>query len=150
MKTITITISKAEALHQANLRNYYAGESAKVGDMVEIATKMQTSEDNADVMEKFVIDAATHLVQVLAPVCIDVQVELGDTITYTTKVSDLYAESQTNVIQQQAFEYIVNQAILQWLLLAFPSKAEMFATNCGTLEFTIKQAINKRLKPTER
>ena len=50
MKTITITISKAEALHQANLRNYYAGESAKVGDMVEIATKMQTSEDNADVM----------------------------------------------------------------------------------------------------
>ena len=97
MKTITITISKAEALHQANLRNYYAGESAKVGDMVEIATKMQTSEDNADVMEKFVIDAATHLVQVLAPVCIDVQVELGDTITYTIKVSDLYAESQTNV-----------------------------------------------------
>ena len=77
-------------------------------------------------------------------------VELGDTITYTIKVSDLYAESQTNVIQQQAFEYIVNQAILQWLLLAFPSKAEMFATNCGTLEFTIKQAINKRLKPTER
>ena len=112
MKTITITISKAEALHQANLRNYYAGESAKVGDMVEIATKMQTSEDNADVMEKFVIDAATHLVQVLAPVCIDVQVELGDTITYTIKVSDLYADSQTTVIQQQAFEYIVNQAIL--------------------------------------
>ena len=150
MKTITITISKADALHQANLRNYYAGESAKVGDMVEIATKMQTSEDNADVMGKFVDDAAAHLVGILAAVSIDVDMNLSDTITYTIKASDLYAESQNKVIQQQAFDYIVNYAIMLWLLLAFPSKAEMFASNCSTLEVSIKQAINKRLKPAER
>ena len=141
---------------QVNLRNYYAGESAKSGDTMEVATKMQTSEDNFDVLNKYVSSACSKLVDVLNPVSVDVEFaeKTGDnsevTLDYTIKVSDLYAESQNDVIKAGAFEYLVNWAIFEWLTLAFPSAAQQFFQRCQLIEEGIRARINKRLKPTER
>ena len=141
---------------QVNLRNYYAGESAKSGDTMEVATKMQTSEDNFDVLNKYVSSACSKLVDVLNPVSVDVEFaeKAGDnsevTLDYTIKVSDLYAESQNDVIKAGAFEYLVNWAIFEWLTLAFPSAAQQFFQRCQLIEEGIRARINKRLKPTER
>ena len=110
MKTVSISIPKKDVLLQVNLRNYYAGESAKSGDTMEVATKMQTSEDNFDVLNKYVSSACSKLVDVLNPVSVDVEFteKTGDnsevTLDYTIKVSDLYAESQNDVIKAGAFE----------------------------------------------
>ena len=153
MKTVSISVPKADVLLQVNLRNYYAGESAKSGDTVEMATKMQTSEDNFDVLEKYVTSACSKLVDVLNPVSVDVKfTESGDpaTLNYEIKVSDLYAESQNDVIKAGAFEYLVNWAIYEWLTLALPSAAAQFFQKCQLIEEGIRARINKRLKPTER
>ena len=123
---------------------------------MEVATKMQTSEDNFDVLNKYVSSACSKLVDVLNPVSVDVEFteKTGDnsevTLDYTIKVSDLYAESQNNVIKAGAFEYLVNWAIFEWLTLAFPSAAQQFFQRCQLIEEGIRVRINKRLKPTER
>ena len=153
MKTVSISIPKKDVLLQVNLRNYYAGESAKQGDTMEMATKMQTSEDNFDVLDKYVTSACSKLVDVLNPVSVDVSFrESGNpaTLNYEIKVSDLYAESQNDVIKAGAFEYLVNWAIYEWLTLAFPSAAAQFFSKCQLIEEGIRARINKRLKPTER
>ena len=153
MKTVSISIPKKEVLLQVNLRNYYAGESAKQGDTMEMATKMQTSEDNFDVLNKYVTSACSKLVDVLNPVSVDVKfTEAGDpaNLNYEIKVSDLYAESQNDVIKAGAFEYLVNWAIYEWLTLAFPSAAAQFFQKCQLIEEGIRARINKRLKPAER
>lgn len=155
MKTETITISKSDVLHQVNLRNYYSGESAKQGDTIEIATKMQTSEDNFDVLNKYVDTACSALVNVLNPVCVDVSFaesssDSATTLTYTIKVSDLYAESQNDLLKKDMFDYLVNWAIYEWLTLSFPTKAEVFLQKCGILETSIRSHINKRIKPEQR
>lgn len=156
MKTVLISIPKKEVLLQVNLRNYYAGEAAKSGETVEAATKMQTSEDNFDVLNKYVSSACSKLVDVLNPVSVDVEFteKTGDndvvTLDYTIKVSDLYAESQNDVIKAGAFEYLVNWAIFEWLTLAFPSAAQQFYQRCQLIEEGIRARINKRLKPTEK
>ena len=153
MKTVSISIPKKDVLLQVNLRNYYAGESAKQGDTMEMATKMQTSEDNFDVLDKYVTSACSKLVDVLNPVSVDVSFsESGNpaTLNYEIKVSDLYAESQNDVIKAGAFEYLVNWAIYEWLTLAFLSAAAQFFSKCQLIEEGIRARINKRLKPTER
>lgn len=156
MKTVLISIPKKEVLLQVNLRNYYAGESAKSGDTMEAATKMQTSEDNFDVLNKYVSSACSKLVDVLNPVSVDVEFteKTGNnsevTLDYTIKVSDLYAESQNDVIKAGAFEYLVNWAIFEWLTLAFPSASQQFFQRCQLIEEGIRARINKRLKPTEK
>ena len=153
MKTVSISIPKKDVLLQVNLRNYYAGEAAKVGNTMEIATKMQTSEDNFDVLEKYVTSACSKLVDVLNPVSVDVSFsESGDpaNLNFEIKVSDLYAESQNDVIKAGAFEYLVNWAIYEWLTLAFPSAATQFFQKCQLIEEGIRARINKRLKPSEK
>ena len=156
MKTVLISIPKKDVLLQVNLRNYYAGEAAKSGETVEAATKMQTSEDNFDVLNKYVSSACSKLVDVLNPVSVDVAFteKTGNnsevTLDYTIKVSDLYAESQNDVIKAGAFEYLVNWAIFEWLTLAFPSASQQFFQRCQLIEEGIRARINKRLKPTEK
>lgn len=157
MKTVSISIPKKDVLLQVNLRNYYAGESAKVGDTMEVATKMQTSEDNFDVLNKYLTSACSKLVDVLNPVCVDVtfkETEGNDsdsaTLDYSIKVSDLYAESQNDVIKAGAFEYLVNWAIFEWLTLAFPSASQQYFQRCQLIEEGIRARINKRLKPSEK
>lgn len=155
MKSIAIRIRKKDVLHQVNLRNFYAGESAKQGNNVELATKMQTSEDNFDVLEKYVTSACTKLVDVLNPVCIDVSFTVtgtgdAESLDFNLSITSLFADSQESVIKEGSFEYLVNWAIYEWLSLAYPAGAKQFFDKCALIEEGVKSRINKRLKPEAR
>lgn len=155
MKTVNIKVLKKDVSNQINLRNFYFGESAKDGNMVEIATKMQTSEDNDDVLDKFILSACSHLVDVLNTVCIDVSFstsgeDQSTSLDFTLSVSDLFAESQEEVIKEGIFNYLTNWSIYEWMDLAFPNGAKEFFEKCALIEAGLKSRINKRLKPTAR
>lgn len=151
-KVVEFQFNQKDVLLQAKLRIYYHGEALKDDKMIETATKMQANDDNDDVLEKFAVNASNKLIDVLNPVCIDAKVEnVGSagtkSFSFGLTMTETYAESQTNIIKDGSFDYMVNWAIYEWLTLMFPSSAKNFFDKCTLAEADIRRRINKRLKP---
>lgn len=152
-KLVNFQINQKDVLLQVKLRAYYHGEALKDDKMMELASKMQANDDNDDVLAKFAINAGGKLIDVLSPVCIDAKVEVtglsgAEIYIFSLTMTEGYADSQTNIIKDSSFDYMVNWTIYEWLSLMFPSSAKSFFDKCLLAEGDIRRRINKRLKPS--
>lgn len=153
-KLVSFQFNQEDVLLQVKLRAYYHGEALKDDKMMELASKMQANDDNDDVLVKFAVNASSKLIDVLNPVCMDAKVEVtgasgSEIYSFTLTMTEGYAESQTNIIKDGSFDYMVNWTIYEWLTLMFPSSAKSFFDKCLLAEGDIRKRINKRLKPTK-
>lgn len=151
-KVVEFQFDKKDVLLQVKLRTYYHGEALKDDKMIELATKMQANDDNDDVLAGFATNAGNKLIDVLNPVCIDAEmeknaVEGSEVFKFTLTMTDTYADSQTNIIKDGSFDYMVNWAVYEWFTLMFPSSSKNFFDKCTLIENDIRRRINKRLKP---
>ena len=120
---------------------------------MELASKMKANDYNYYVLAKFAINAGGKLIDVLSPVCIDAKVEVtglsgAEIYIFSLTMTEGYADSQTNIIKDSSFDYMVNWTIYEWLSLMFPSSAKSFFDKCLLAEGDIRRRINKRLKPS--
>lgn len=151
-KKIDFQIMQKEIMLQSKIRTYYLGEALKDDKMMEIATKMQANDDNDDVLVGFALNSSNKVIDVLNPVCIDASVSKAGTAGAESFNFDLtmvssYADSQTEIIKNGIFDYMVNWTLYEWLSLMFPNSAKLFFEKCSITEADIRKRINKRLKP---
>lgn len=121
----TISIKKDELQQQIDLKNYYMGESAKRKDPD--AATIQSCKDDEKLLYMFIKRACNELTTAVALRFPDISSIIGDEqieITFTTE--SRYPEHLLPMLQQAVTDYLVNEAIMQWLLIRRPEMAQSY------------------------
>lgn len=151
-KNVSFQFSQKEVLSQAKLRAYYLGEALKDDKMMELATKLQATDDNDDVLVNFALNSSNKVIDILNPVCIDAVVTKSGTTGSEIYKFDLtmvssYADSQTEIIKNGILDCMINWTLYEWFSLMSQDSAKLFFDKCSIAELDIRKRVNKRLKP---
>lgn len=156
---IKIQVSRETVLYQAKIQTYYVGDARKDDKLMDIATKMQASDENDDVLNQFADGGANKVLDILTPLLGDVAltneavVKDGTqtaTYEYSMDVPPTFDGNQNKAIQEGATNFITNWIIYEWLSLVYPEMAKIFFEKCGIVESELRHRINMRTKPVRR
>ena len=119
----TITIKRDELQQQIDLRNYYMGESAKRKDTD--AATIQSSKDDEELLYMFIRRACNELVTAVALRFSYISCIAGkEDIEISFETESAYPEHLLPMLRQGITDYLVNEAIMQWLLVRRPEMAQ--------------------------
>ena len=138
----TITIKRDELQQQIDLRNYYMGESAKRKDTD--AATIQSSKDDEELLYMFIRRACNELVTAVAlrfPYISCTAGEENIEIVFDTEKE--YPEHLLPMLEQCIINYLVNEAIMQWLLLRRPEMAHSYISLKATLYSNVQHLFAK-------
>lgn len=156
---IKIQVSRETVLYQAKIQTYYVGDSRKDDKLMDLATKMQASDENDDVLNQFANSGANKVLDILTPLLGDVTLtnnqEVKDgaevaTYEYSMDVPPTFDGNQSKAIQEGATNFMTNWTIYEWLTLVYPEMAKIFFEKCALIESDLRHRINMRTKPVRR
>ena len=138
----TITIERNGLQQQIDLRNHYMGESAKRKDPD--ATTIQSSKDDKDLLRMFIDRACNELVTAVALRFPYISCKAGEeNIEIIFDTEKEYPEHLLPMLEQCIINYLVNEAIMQWLLLRRPEMAHSYISLKGTLYSNVQHLFAK-------
>lgn len=144
----TITITQQEVLVQARKRLHYKGESLKEGDKIQLATTLQASQDEDDVLETYAQKAAEKMADALNRTASTALSLSSGTYTFSITPPSNYDTNQDPLIKGGIFSYMVNRVIFEWLNITAPELAKSYYELAAESEADIIRRIAKRKKPT--
>ena len=147
-KLITKEVSIQLIMLRMKDHAYYIGESLKSDPrMVEIAAKIQASDDENPILSDFINDATSITSNLLSRVMGETTyAKDDDSITFQTR-----ATSNTPDIESQLGDYIINYMatymLEKWLNVIKSDEAKRFTEDSTRLENEIVLLAARRLKP---
>ena len=146
MKNI-ISIPESELQQQIDLRNYYMGESAKRKD--KDADTIQSSKDDEELLLMLIKTACNELVTAVALRFPSISYTIDErSIIFTFDTETACREDIIEMLRLSIIDYLVNEAIMQWLLLRRPEKAQVYFSQRGKLynnvQFTFAKLYNRK------
>jgi hypothetical protein len=160
MAAAVIEIRKSGILHQVKLRAYVAGEAAKEGATARLATQSQPGDDNDDIINPFIENGHSRIVDVLTGIYEKSNCFFGDYIddcgcrecvfTYELDVPRNFDGTQLNSLMRGIEEYLVNYALCEWYRLTWPDKAALYLQNMEEELRKIKHRSYQRTSPVRR
>ena len=144
---ISISITLSEVLTQARKRLYYKGESLKEGDAIQLATTLQASQDEDDVLTPFAQSAAERMCDLINKTA-SVNYSFGTgAFSFSITAPANFDENQSPLIKGSIFKFMVNRVIGEWLSDVAPNIAKTYFELAMESERDIVTRIAKRKKP---
>ena len=138
----TITIERNGLQQQIDLKNYYMGESAKRKDPD--ATTIQSSKDDKELLYMFIDRACNELITAVALRFPYISCTAGENeIEITFDTENGYPEHLLPMLEQSITNYLVNEAIMHWLLLRRPEMAQSYVSLKTTLHSNVQHLFAK-------
>lgn len=161
MNKITFEFEREDLLKQIKLHAYYSGSSRKEQDETNgVYSKMQASDENDDVLDRFVDKSLSLVASLIGKLLSDVVVTMGEKVVSQTAASTkitidvdvpvTFDGSRKPFIHECIKDYIINWSLYEWYLLVNPGEAKVCFENCGLTEVSLKKHVNSRKKPVKR
>ncbi len=151
-KILTLEITKAGLFSQMKEHSYYLGEALKSNTTVmELAAKLQASDDDDSVLMDFVKEGGTKLGNILSRVVGKTSYawDEGKTkLTFTTNAVANFMDTQKETLKDSMLSYISAYVLCKWLNLMKPDECQRFEKMLAELEEDMRQLGAQRDKPT--
>ncbi len=132
-----ITIERSELQQQIDLKNFYMGDSAKRTD--KDADTIQSSKDDEELLCMFVKTACNELVTAVALRFPSISYTMDDKIiAFDFETEKELRNDLVEMLRHSIIDYLVNEAIMQWLLLRRPGMAQPQISQRGNLYRTVQ------------
>lgn len=150
-KVLTLKLTTQSLFAQMKEHSYYLGEALKSDpQLMELAAKIQASNDDDIVLRDFVQSGGTKLGNLLSRV-------LGKTsyswnegkteVTFTTNAVANFMDSQRLTLQDNMLNYLSYYVLSKWLNLIKPDECKRFEDLLVEIEGDMRQLGAQRDKP---
>ena len=157
-----LEVSREAVLHNAKLQSFYSGESKKDDlKLIDIATKMQASDDDDDMLNIYMNTASAKVVDMLASLMGEVKLTDGEkisektgepspTIVFDIDVPSTFDGNSKETLLTGVTDYISNWVLFEWMSVVYPNEAKGFFDKCELVISDIRKRVNRRVKPVRR
>lgn len=156
-KTITITLYKSELIYDVQNKTYLTGRSRKDGTNHEFVANMQANEDDENLnqlirsigsaydsmlmkMSEYIVDSSTSANDILK--------DTNGSFVVTLTMPNNFNQAANTAISSGLHQYIVNMATAEWFTITNKADAGDYYTLANTNLEQVREAINKRIRPT--
>lgn len=150
-KVLTLELTTQGLFAQMKEHSYYLGEALKSDPrLMELAAKLQASDDDDTVLKDFVQSGGNKLGNLLSRVLGKTSYtwDAGKTkITFTTNAVANFMDSQKLTLQDSMLNYLSYYVLSKWLNLIKPDECARFEKLLLEIEDDIRQLGAQRDKP---
>lgn len=156
-KTISITLYMSELIYDVQNKTYLTGRSRNTGDNHEQVANMQANEDeeNQNQVVRSIGNAYANLKTKLSEYIEDsgatannILLSASDNLQINLVMPSNFNPATNNTIGAALHQYIVNSAIGEWFTITNKADAADYLTLAAANLAEIREAINKRVRPT--
>lgn len=150
-KVISLVLTTAGLLVQMKEHSYYIGESLKSNPQImELAAKIQASDDDNPVLQDFAQQGGTKLGNILSRVVGKTSYawDEGKTnLTFTVNAVANFMDSQKDMLKDSMLGYLSCYVLSKWLNLIKPDESVRFEALLTQYEEDMRQLGAQRDKP---
>lgn len=156
-KTISITLYMSELIYDVQNKTYLTGRSRNTGDNHEQVANMQANEDeeNQNQIVRSIGNAYANLKTKLSEYIEDsgstannILLSASDNLQINLVMPSNFNPATNDTIGAALHQYIVNSAIGEWFTITNKADAADYLTLAAANLAEIREAINKRVRPT--
>ena len=156
-KTISITLYMSELIYDVQNKTYLTGRSRNTGDNHEQVANMQANEDeeNQNQVVRSIGNAYANLKTKLSEYIEDsgstannILLSASDNLQINLVMPSNFNPATNNTIGAALHQYIVNSAIGEWFTITNKADAADYLALAASNRAEIREAINKRVRPT--
>ena len=158
-KSVTITLYESELIYEVQNKTSLTGKSRDDGKNFEQVSHMKASEDdesrnqilrsigNAAALLKTKLD---EYVTSSATSANNAQLTgaAGETIVFNLSMPENYNLAMNEAVTAGMHQYIVNRCMVDWFVMTNKADAKEYAELAAQNIIDIREAINKRVRPT--
>lgn len=157
--SIKIQVEREAILYQVKLSSYHIGDVRKDDKTMDLAAKVQASDDDDDLLIKFSDSGAAKVLDVLSSVLSETTLEITEvvkeevpcsTYEYTLDVVSSFDANQKKGILEGVTDYIINWTLFEWLSIVYPESAKINFDKCELIRSDLRSRINARTRPVRR
>lgn len=158
-KTLTITEYMSELIYDIQNKTYLTGRSRQTGSNHEEVANMQANDDdeNANQIFRSIGNAFAELKTKLSEYLVEdgttsnnALINTESNITITLQMPSNYNQTTRDTISTAIHQYIVNSSIGDWFTITNKNDAADYVTLATANLEQIREAINKRVRPTRQ
>lgn len=150
-KVLPLELTVQDLFAQMKEHSYYLGEALKSDPtLIELAAKIQASDDDDSVLKDFIQSGGTKLGNLLSRVLGKTSYawDAGKTkITFTTNAVANFMDSQKDTLKDNMLNYLSYYVLSKWLNLIKPNECERFEKLLVEIEEDMRQLGAQRDKP---
>ena len=164
MKSITFRIEREDILYQARLIAFYVGESRKNAATSDVATKMQASDENRDILGKFADSAAARMTDLMVSLLKGTKTDYNERaeeqndgstiaahdITFSALVPNTFDDNQIQGITEGIRDAMIHYVVYRWFEMTNPAEAALYLKHFEENITDIRHRIAQRIKPVKR
>lgn len=160
MKKVKVTLKRDELLYDINSITFFTGRSRRSGDNDEWVADMQSGEEEADLVGRFMQNAAESLRPLLSSVLKQdpsvneadetVAALRTDDFVFELELNDNFDLNQSAAVSTAMHEYIVNRTVSDWFGIANPNEMKIYFDRAELSADKIRRALHRRIKPVRR
>lgn len=156
-KTISITLYMSELIYDVQNKTYLTGRSRNTGDNHEQVANMQANEDeeNQNQVVRSIGNAYANLKTKLSEYLEDsgstannILLSASDNLQINLVMPSNFNPATNDTIGAALHQYIVNSAIGEWFTITNKADAADYLALAAANLAEIREAINKRVRPT--
>lgn len=156
-KTISITLYMSELIYDVQNKTYLTGRSRNTGDNHEQVANMQANEDeeNQNQIVRSIGNAYANLKTKLSEYIEDsgatannILLSASDNLQINLVMPSNFNPATNDTIGAALHQYIVNSAIGEWFTITNKADAADYLALAAANLAEIREAINKRVRPT--
>lgn len=143
--SITFSVSQTEVLKRIATNSYYRGERIK-DESGAHAARMQSGEDNNDIMQDELETATADVVSLITRNlgrCV-VETDVNGNLNFKTLAASNFPEDLKNSVEGAISVYLSDKTLEGWLLVNMPSEVN------NLVQRSVREAENLRLLLVER
>ena len=156
-KTIAITLYMSELIYDVQNKTYLTGRSRQTGTNHEEVANMQANDDdeNANQIMRSIGNAFANLKTKLSEYINengtstnDKQISSTGNLTLSLSMPPNYNNASNDTISTALHQYLVNCAIGDWFTITNKNDASDYITLAAANLEQLREALNKRMRPT--
>ena len=156
-KVISITLYMSELIYDVQNKTYLTGRSRQTGTNHEEVANMQANDDdeNANQIMRSIGNAFANLKTKLSEYINengtstnDKQISSTGNLTLSLNMPPNYNNASNDTISTALHQYLVNSAIGDWFTITNKNDASDYITLAAANLEQLREALNKRMRPT--
>lgn len=155
---VVLDIERENILHHVKYQAYKTGECMKEGESGSMATKIQPSDEDDELLNKFIDTAASEVTDVLSGHLERIVLEKVDTVTpkggpsikfiFNLDMVSNYDINQNEGISEGIKDYMIVHALFKWYKMTYPKLAD--PSELEKLASNINHRVNQRIRAVRR
>ena len=156
-KQISITLYMSELIYDVQNKTYLTGRSRQTGTNHEEVANMQAHDDdeNANQIMRSIGNAFANLktklseyIEETGTSANDKQISSTGNLTVTLNMPPNYNNASNDTLSTALHQYLVNSAIGDWFTITNKNDASDYITLAAANLEQLREALNKRVRPT--